>query len=278
MLATFSSTGRTCVVVLMLMSAAVLSPAVAVAEEHEPTWKVFDDVADTTPQPVVEAMLKLGKVRSNDVVYDLGCGDGRIVVTAAKRYGARAFGVDINPKMIARAKANAEKNNVADKTDFIEGDLYKTDLNSATVITLFLWPTMNIKLRPRLLDLAPGTRIVSHDNDMGDWRPDSTKWVTHTKGGDRPLHLWIVPAKIDGTWQLSLDSRAIDVKIEQKYQQFYGTAVVDGRSRRIRSGRVTGAQVSFELAVAIGKLRRFIGQVTPAGDINGEEWQAKRKE
>ena len=177
-----------------LAAVAVLLATAAVARS-EPAWEVFDDHVDRTAPPVADAMLKLADVTAKDFVHDLGCGDGVIVVMAAKRYGAKAFGIDINPKMVARAKANAEKNNVADKTTFAEGDLYKADLKPATVITLFLWPSMNIRLRPRLLDLAPGVRIVSHRHDMGAWRPDRTVYVYDKEWGRRPLFLWIVPAR-----------------------------------------------------------------------------------
>ena len=223
-------------------------------------------------------MLELAGVEPHDVVYDLGCGDGRMVVTAARRYGARAVGIDMNPKMIARARANAERGNVVDKASFIEGDLFEADLTPATVVTLFLWPTMNVRLRPRLLDLAPGTRIVSHEHDMGDWKPDRTMWVDTRmeQWGDRDLHLWVVPAQIGGSWRLSVDDRVGDAKIEQRYQRFSGSAAFDGRSQPIRNGRINGAEVRFDLAVSNGKPRRYVGRVTPDGGIEGEGWRAAR--
>jgi SAM-dependent methyltransferase len=262
-----------------MVAAAGLSPATAFAE-REPTWNVFDEVNDPTPQPVVEAMLELAKVGPNDVVYDLGCGDGRIVVTAAMRYGVKAVGIDINPKMIVRARSNAEKNNVVEMTTFIEGDLFKADLSPATVITLFLWPSLNLRLRPRLLDLAPGTRVVSHDHDMGEWRPDRIVDVDarDRHWGVRRLMLWVIPAKIAGDWRISVDGRSVDMKIEQRFQRIHGTARVDGRPQRIRNGRINGDQVTFDLAVIGGKPRRFAGRVAGSGALDGEGWQAKRKE
>lgn len=142
-----------------------------------------------TDQRVVDAMLEMAKVSKNDVLLDLGCGDGRIVVTAAKK-GATATGIDINPERIAEAKANAESAGVTDKVNFIEGNLFEADLSKATVISMYLLPSVNMKLRPKILALKPGTRIVSHAFDMGDWKPDETKNV-----GGSTIYLWTVPAK-----------------------------------------------------------------------------------
>jgi precorrin-6B methylase 2 len=144
-----------------------------------------------TPQAVVDAMLKLANVTSKDVLYDLGCGDGRIVVTAAKEYGAKATGFDINPERIKEANANAKEAGVTDKVKFVEGNLFKVDYSPASVVTLYLLPTVNMKLRPMLLEqLKPGTRIVSHAFDMGDWQPDETMNVEGST-----IYLWTVPEK-----------------------------------------------------------------------------------
>ncbi len=144
-----------------------------------------------TPQDVVEAMLKAASVTKDDILYDLGSGDGRIVITAAKKYGAKGMGIDINPALVAEAKANAEKEKVADKVTFIEGDLFKQDLSKATVITLYLLPDINMKLRPTLLALKPGTRIVSHAFNMGDWEPEKTIDVD-----GRTVYFWRVPEPV----------------------------------------------------------------------------------
>lgn len=143
-----------------------------------------------TPQPVVDAMLKVAKVGPNDVLYDLGSGDGRIPVTAAQRFGIRAVGIDIDPKRIAEANANAQQAGVTDKVKFIQGDLFQQDLSEATVISLYLLSTLNMKLRPTLLNLKPGTRIVSHAFAMGDWVPDQTLDVD-----GRMVYFWTVPEK-----------------------------------------------------------------------------------
>lgn len=148
---------------------------------------------DPTPYHVVRAMLQLAQVRAGDVVYDLGSGDGRIVITAAKEFGARGVGVDIDPELIAEARANAQNAGVADKVKFIEGNMYEADIRPATVVTLFLHPEPNLKLRPKLLrELRPGTRIVSYIWDMGDWKPEAE---IPSQVGDRKVYLWRIPAR-----------------------------------------------------------------------------------
>lgn len=144
-----------------------------------------------TNQKVVDAMLELAGVNAKDVVYDLGCGDGRIVVTAAKKYGASGRGIDIDPERIREARENAKKAGVEDKVEFIEGDLFESDVSEASVVTLYLLSSVNMKLRPMLLkQLKPGTRIVSHAFDMGDWEPDETRTVDGAR-----IYLWTVPAE-----------------------------------------------------------------------------------
>jgi precorrin-6B methylase 2 len=144
-----------------------------------------------TPQNVVDRMLQVANVTKNDVVYDLGSGDGRIVVTAAQRYGARGIGIDINPTRIQEANANAQRAGVTDRVQFRQQDLFQTDLNEATVVTLYLLPSVNEELRPKLLRLRPGTRIVSHAFDMGDWKPEQTIEV-----GGNTIYFWRVPEKV----------------------------------------------------------------------------------
>jgi SAM-dependent methyltransferase len=143
----------------------------------------------TSPE-VVKAMLKMANVGKDDVVYDLGCGDGRIVISAVKDFGAKSgVGVDIDPELIAKAKHKARRENITDKATFIEGDLFKTDLREATVVTLYLYPTVNLRLLPKLLEeLKPGTRVVSHDFDMGEWKPEKTETV-----GGATIYYWTIP-------------------------------------------------------------------------------------
>lgn len=144
-----------------------------------------------TPQTVVDEMLRLAAVTSSDVVYDLGCGDGRIVITAAKKYGARGLGVDIDPERVKEANANAEQAGVMDRVKFVEQDLFETDLKDASVVTLYLLPAVNQRLRPKLWsELKPGTRVVSHRFDMGDWKPNKTVEINGST-----IYYWVIPAK-----------------------------------------------------------------------------------
>jgi SAM-dependent methyltransferase len=261
---------RACILCLALLLAAALSSTGEAAERGKAGPKL-DVEYEATPHKVVDAMLRLAKVGPDDLVIDLGCGDGRIPIAAAKSFGARALCIDLDPKRVAEAQANVERESVTDKVTVVEGDLYATEIGDATVVTLFLWPTINLKLRPKLLDLAPGRRIVSHAHDMGDWHPDRAQTV-----GESDIFLWIVPARIGGSWRLNTKGRAIDFRITQKYQRFTGTAVVEGRTRPIRNGRVDGLNVSFELALSGKTPERFSGQVTPGGDLEGSSWYATR--
>ncbi|MEM6754383.1 MAG: class I SAM-dependent methyltransferase [Cyanobacteria bacterium P01_C01_bin.38] len=151
-----------------------------------------------TATEVVEQMLKIAKVSSNDIVYDLGSGDGRIPITAVKKYNVKkATGVEINPELVQKSKDNAEKAGVSDKVNFLQQDLFKTNLSDATVVTLYLLPSINLKLRPKLLqELKPGTRIVSHAFDMGDWKPDRVERVRGKNGGTYTIYQWTVPENV----------------------------------------------------------------------------------
>jgi len=148
-----------------------------------------------THQEVVDEMLRMAEVKGGDVLYDLGSGDGRIPITAAKRYGTRGVGIDINPERITEANANAQKAGVTDKVRFIEGDLFKEDFSEATVVTLYLLPDVNLKLRPKLEAMRPGTRIVSHNYGIGDWEPERTKQVTTPDKSTHYLYFWRVPER-----------------------------------------------------------------------------------
>ena len=164
-----------------------LAPLRAGAQTAAPA-RSPDVVYVPTPPEVVDAMLDVAKVTGKDVLYDLGSGDGRIPIAAAKRFGTRGLGIDIDPQRVDEAKANATQAGVADKVRFLLGDLFELDLSPATVITLYLLPQLNLKLRPKLFKLKPGTRIVSHEFDMGDWKPDRSLQV-----GVRNVHFWTVP-------------------------------------------------------------------------------------
>ena len=169
---------------LLCPSASFAQTTPAATESRRP-----DVIFVPTPEDVVEAMLTVANVSGKDVLYDLGSGDGRIPITAAKKFGTRGLGVDIDPERIKEANENLKSSGVGDKVRFVQGDLFKQDLSQATVITLYLLPALNLKLRPTLLKLKPGTRIVSHDFDMGDWKPEKT-----VKVGTRTVYFWTVPS------------------------------------------------------------------------------------
>jgi SAM-dependent methyltransferase len=181
-----------------LMAVAVLTAAALSAQSAAPRREPDVPYVPTT-EAAVQAMLKLGEVKKTDVVYDLGCGDGRIVIAAAKSYGARGVGIDINPVRINEAKENAKKAGVENLVRFEENDLFDAKIGEATVVTLFLLPNINLKLRPKLLaDLKPGTRVVSNTFDMGDWKPEKEFIVPDTEVDtflSHRLYLWIVPAQ-----------------------------------------------------------------------------------
>ena len=195
-----------------------------------------------TPQPLVDHMLSLAKLTRKDYLIDLGSGDGRTVITAAKR-GARALGVEYNPKMVALAKRLAAEAGVGDKAQFVRGDIFKTDFSAATVITLFLLPELNLKLRPKILDMRPGTRVVSNSFTMDDWQADESARATMAEGCESycTAFLWIVPAKVEGTWHMS-DGQ---LKLEQRFQMVAGSLRIDGRTSRIGGGRLRGNVIWF---------------------------------
>jgi len=192
-----------------------------------------------TSQALVDKMLDLAKVTPKDFLMDLGSGDGRTVITAAKR-GARAVGIEYNPDMVELSKRNAEKAGVADKVKFMKADLFETDLSQATVITMFLLNTINLKLRPKLLDLKPGTRIVSNTFTMDDWQADETATAGDSDYYNTAL-LWIVPAKVEGNWKLAQGELAL----KQRFQMIEGTFKSGGNSIAIAKGRLRGDQIQF---------------------------------
>jgi len=192
-----------------------------------------------TPQAVVDKMLDLTRVSSKDYVIDLGSGDGRTVITAAKR-GAHALGVEYNPDMVALSKRNAEAAGVADLVQFVQADLFETDLSKATVITMFLLPDINLKLRPKLLGLKPGTRIASNTFTMGDWQPDVKQTIESCDGSWCTALFWIVPARVAGQYKLPQG----ELTLKQSFQMLSGTLTNGERTVPIK-GRVRGEEIIF---------------------------------
>jgi len=265
-----------------------------------PVWAVEPRVPYVpTPQEVVERMLQIAKVGPHDYLIDLGSGDGRIVVTAAKKYGTRGFGVDLNPERIRESNENARRAGVTDKVAFYQRDLFETSLAEATVITLYLLPQVNIELRPKLLELRPGTRLVSHDFDMGDWKPDTyIKMDAQDKyggaGGSSEIYFWIVPARVAGVWRWELPVAgkplAYELTLEQKYQVITGSASVGGRAARLQDARLRGGEIRFVFTAEVNGSpvkHEFTGKVageaaTGSARLSGarfhgqHDWNAQR--
>jgi SAM-dependent methyltransferase len=232
----------------------------------------LDVVYVPTPRETVDRMLQVTEVGSADYVIDLGSGDGRIAI-AAGRLGARALGVDLDPARIQDAQANAKRAGVADRVTFRQQNLFETDLSPATVLTMYLLPSINVKLRPKILSLRPGTRVVSHDFTMGDWKSDLTET------NNWRIHMWIVPARVTGKWQVRSGNRNFDLTIDQTYQEFRGVAGADGRTIPLRNTRLRAATIEFtvDLDGQAATLRGVVnGDRMQGRSSAGAEWSASR--
>lgn len=206
-----------------------------------------------TPQEVVDEMLAMADIGSNDVLYDLGCGDGRIVVTAAKKFGIKGIGVDIDPARITECHVNAVNAQVEDQVTFINEDLFKIDFSRASVLTLYLLNSVNLRLRPQLFEqLKPGTRIVSHDFSMGDWAADE-KTDLFVEDKYHYIYFWIMPANLSGLWTLSLpstlSSTVVTLEIKQKFQKIEGHIKLNNTRLSIEEARITGDKLTFKLVL-----------------------------
>ena len=222
-----------------------------------------------TPQVTVDTMLNMAKVTSSDYVMDLGSGDGRTVITAAKR-GATAMGIEYNPEMVALAQRSAAKEGVSARATFVEADLFATDFSKATVITMFLLPRINVELRPKILDMKPGTRVVSNSFDMAEWKPDQTTNITENCSGWCTAYLWIVPAKVDGTWKLDNGQ----INFEQKFQEITGTLTQDGKNLEL-TGKLDGDKISFN-AGGTEYTGTVSGNAISGTRAGGGSWKASR--
>ena len=249
------------------------SPAQAAQGEYQPEvgQEGKDVVWVPTPQVLVDKMLDMAKVTPKDYVIDLGSGDGRTVITAAKR-GAKALGIEYNPEMVELSKRNAAKEGVTDKATFMKADLFESDFSHATVITMFLLPSINMKLRSKILDLKPGTRIVANSFDMEDWKPDETAKVDGCSNWCT-AYLWIVPAKVGGTWNLPQG----ELTLKQTFQMVSGTLKSGNNTAQITNGKLNGDQITFTAGGA-----QYTGHVsgnsiegTVKGGSNGK-WRATR--
>jgi SAM-dependent methyltransferase len=207
-----------------------------------------------TPHHVVAEMLRLAEVKNTDVVYDLGCGDGRVVIAAAKEYGARGLGVDIDPWLIAESRANAAQAGVADRVKFVQQDLFDMDIREATVVTLYLLPQLNHRLRPKLLnDLRPGTRVLSHDFNMGDWYPDRTIRLPGS-AYEHTIFYWVIPADVDGRWHIHIPpftaERPYQLFLRQRFQEVSGSANPEGGEVPLTQTSLTGDHLRFTVVTS----------------------------
>jgi SAM-dependent methyltransferase len=205
-------------------------------------------------------MLNMAQTKSEDYVIDLGAGDGKIAITAAKKFGARALGIEYNPDMVAHAQANARAAGVLGKAQIVQGDIFATDFTQATVLTMYLLPSLNMKLRPQILAMRPGTRVVAHAFNMEDWEPDETSDID-----GRRAFLWIVPASVSGRWAMELSggggSEKLSLSLDQKFQKIEGTAFLGAVQAGLRDPRLSGARISFTYVDNKGVRRDFTGSV-----------------
>jgi SAM-dependent methyltransferase len=226
------------------------------APDYEPSvgQEGKDVVWVPTSQALVDKMLDMANVTGKDFVIDLGSGDGRTVITAAKR-GAKAMGFEYNPDMVALSKRNAAKEGVSDKATFVRADIFRSDFSKATVLTLFLLPDINLRLRPKILNLTPGVRVVSNSFDMGDWAPDQEVKLSEDCTRFCTAYFWIVPAKVQGKWKMPNGELAL----KQTYQMLSGTVKIGTTSTEITGGKMTGDQIAF-----------LVGDTAYTGRVNGK--------
>ena len=214
-----------------------------------------------TPDDLIKQMLETAKVTPQDLVFDLGAGDGKIAIAAARDFGATSVGIEYNPEMAALAQRNANRQGVGNKVKIINGDIFKEDFSKATVVTLYLLPSLNLKLRPTLLEMKPGTRIVSNSFDMADWEPDARIGSDYTRG-----YFWIVPAKVAGKWSMGGQSEIAkgEIELTQQFQNVGGTLTMNGKTQPLLSPTLSGDNLTFRFLNELGKQR--IVELKVAGD------------
>ena len=244
-------------------SAALASAAEEAPKPYVPTEGQAgkDVVWVPTPHALVEKMLDLAKVTERDFVMDLGSGDGRTIIAAAKR-GARGLGVEYNQDMVELARRGAEKEGVADKAQFVQGDMYEADISKANVLALFLLPENLERLKPKFLELQPGSRIVLNAFDIPEWTADATERADGDCGAWCTAHLYIVPAKVNGTWKMS----AGELTLQQKYQTVSGSLFANGKRTPIKDGKLKGDRITFS-----------VGSITYVGRVDGNAMKGRMK-
>src|SRR3990172_7096329 len=267
-----TSFARIWFLLLTLSLIAVSGESRAASQEYQPQvgQEGKDVVWVPTPQALVDKMLDMAKLTPKDYLIDLGSGDGRTVITAAK-HGSKALGIEYNPDMVELSKRNAAHEGVSDKASFVKADLFESDFSQAQAITMFLLPSINIKLRPKILDLKPGTRIVSNSFDMEDWKADDTVNVKDSCVSYCTAYLWIVPAKVEGSWQLAQGA----LTLKQSFQMITGTLKTGNNSTPIANGKLKGDQITFN-AGGVLYTGRVGGNVMEGSLSTGGVWKATR--
>lgn len=253
--------------VVPVFAAAMLATAGTAAQQSD--FKPYvgqqgkDVVWVPTPDEVVDRMLTMAQTKPEDFVIDLGAGDGKIAIAAAKKFGARSMGVEYNPDMVAFAQKNAQAAGVAGKAQIVHGDIFATDFTQATVLTMYLLPSLNMKLRPQILAMRPGTRVVTHAFNMEDWEPDESSDVD-----GRRVYFWVVPANVAGRWAMELSgggtSEKLSINFDQKFQRIEGVAYLGSLLAGLRETRLSGFRISFAYVDGRGVRRDFAGRVTGA--------------
>ena len=210
-----------------------------------------------TPEGLIDKMLAAAKVNDKDTLFDLGAGDGIIAITAARKYGAKSVGIEYNPDMAQFARRKVAEAGLTDKVKIITGDIFQEDFSSATVITLYLMPHLNLKLRPILLKMKPGTRVVSNTFTMGEWEPDETVFDQHWKG-----YFWVVPAQIEGAWVMTgMEGGPLRLNISQSFQNIGGTLTRGGQTLTLLGAKLRGDEVKFQFVTPDRKVHAFSGRL-----------------
>jgi len=248
---------------------AALLAAAGHAYAQKPEFKPYvgqqgkDVVWVPTPDEVVDRMLTMAQTKPEDYVIDLGAGDGKIAIAAAKKFGARSMGVEYNPDMVAFAQKNAQAAGVAGRAQIVHGDIFATDFTQATVLTMYLLPSLNMRLRPQILAMRPGTRVVTHAFNMEDWEPDESSDVD-----GRRVYFWVVPANVAGRWAMEISgngaSEKLSLNFEQKFQRIEGVAYLGPVLAGLREPRLSGFLISFAYVDSRGVRRDFSGRVSGA--------------
>ena len=277
---------------LLVVSAFVSLPSLTATSQVIPDGQEktkLDVPYEPSSEEVVKAMLEIAQVGKDDLVYDLGCGDGRIVIAAAQKTGAHGVGVDLDPERIKESLENARKANVTNRVQFFQRDLFETDISKATVVMLYLWPEVNLKLRPKLLrELKPGTRVVSHSHDMGSWKHDQTM---RTPDGHR-VYFWVIPANVMGIWEWTLpgEKERYVMRLSQQFQLVSGTLRSGPDEIPVKNLELRGDRLEFIMERFFKgqtQVLRFTGRVQrhfiegmaedmTAGSQGGQTWKAKR--